>query len=652
MTTSTPAGLHRRLLHDIAEIQQDPYPNVHLHINPTDITTTCLILTPSEHEQPLHLTITFPDNYPLRAPSVTIQSAVDHPNVFNNYICASMLNTAEGWTPAYTLKGIVIQLLSFFSSEVIEQDYGGVVELSTYRAESRAHEDYRRARHQHYCSTCGFGASWTPQPPPPEEKKKSVATSQQLSRTTTTSKLFDLPDEVILLLLSHLPTSDILSLSSALPTIAHMLHSYDFIRIRELQCFVLKKSFLATNLGIGISLHSSSGGKRAVFRSEFDLLSASAFTQFRVRKSIQGVPFTHWLPLPLSQRHWNAVRRDAALSLEKLHAAARLEGSQPVDVLFHFMTTIVVQFSADADRPSNAHAADARSTLTHASEKAVDSYFALFHLLLCLATEDPVLITSANRTVVRFLAGPRGKAHFPDLGHLLVAALLSDAGLTETLVFHIIKEAVLRNVVWMLDARGAGHAELAYLEPGCESDYRLSRTFEAGRTSYRLLMFLKLFSSTARTPDTSLAQLRDALFATHGAPPPGTSAAMARQIRQIRAISEFPGFLEAMGISEMPTKDEFGAFLKRSVEESVDAGYSVMPMTQSQLFMIRRVREPSVDASAEVEITPALERWFEMGEKWYRNGWEGRPSFFPGRGGNGGRGRGRGRGGWRGRRGG
>jgi ubiquitin-protein ligase len=99
-----PGALERRLLSDIAEIQQDPYPNVHLHFDDTNIRKACLILTP-EDDDPLHLTIDFKANYPLNPPTVTIQSQIEHPNVFGNYICATMLNREEGWTPAYTLKG-------------------------------------------------------------------------------------------------------------------------------------------------------------------------------------------------------------------------------------------------------------------------------------------------------------------------------------------------------------------------------------------------------------------------------------------------------------------------------------------------------------------------------------------------------------------
>ncbi|KAJ3484425.1 hypothetical protein NLG97_g7049 [Lecanicillium saksenae] len=123
---------HRnRLLRDIAEMQQKPYPRIRLV--PIDLTRACVVLTP-ENYPPLHLTVLFGADYPLKAPTITIQSRINHPNVFGDYICASILNTAEGYTPAYTLKGICIQMLSFFNSDAVEQIYRGTrVSLDSYQ---------------------------------------------------------------------------------------------------------------------------------------------------------------------------------------------------------------------------------------------------------------------------------------------------------------------------------------------------------------------------------------------------------------------------------------------------------------------------------------------------------------------------------------
>ena len=240
------------------------------------------------------------------------------------------------------------------------------------------------------------------------------------------------------------------------------------------------------------------------------------------------------------------------------------------------MNDVVVKFSQDAENSFN-H--DSQSSLTHASEKAVESYFDLFYLLLCLATETPAIVHTANAIIHNFLAGNTSKSSCPSLGHLLVAALISDTGMTEQLRVAIIKEAVIRNVVWMLDPTGANMPDLAYLEPSPVSEYRLRRTFQASKTSYRLLMFSALFYKTSRVGNLSLASLRDKMFDAHGAPPRGTAESVASEIRKIKDVESFPPFLTAMGITSMSSKEDLTAFLRSMIRESEQKGYSYIPMS-------------------------------------------------------------------------
>jgi hypothetical protein len=60
-TTAAPRALERRLLSDVAEIQQDPYSNVYMHFDDANIRKACIILTP-EGDAPLRLTVDFRDN--------------------------------------------------------------------------------------------------------------------------------------------------------------------------------------------------------------------------------------------------------------------------------------------------------------------------------------------------------------------------------------------------------------------------------------------------------------------------------------------------------------------------------------------------------------------------------------------------------------
>ncbi|KAL8860682.1 MAG: hypothetical protein Q9178_003035 [Gyalolechia marmorata] len=164
--------------------------------------------------------------------------------------------------------------------------------------------------------------------------------------------------------------------------------------------------------------------------------------------------------------------------------------------------------------------------------------------------------------------------------------------------------------------------ELSYLEPSAISEYRLRKTFEASLTSYRLLMFSHLFCKIARGPaaEKPLAQLRDELFDTHGAPPRGLAQSMAEEIRRIKSIDSFPLFLREMGIQEcnLPGKSEWTGFLQNMVRRSAEVGYSCMPISQAVALVLRKLKEPDVEVGPDVVAEKAQ---VAMGK--------GRLSFFP-----------------------
>lgn len=665
-------ALYRRLLQDIAELQANPYPNIVLRMQEHDLQTACLILTPNGKE-PLHLTILFCDDYPLRAPRLIIQSKIDHPNVYGSYICVSILNTTEGYTPAYTLKAIAIQLLSFFSSERIEQDGGGYsVELATYNQypvlasnTDRNRDSCETDRDSTYrCSKCGFGGStsldndlvlvdhtilpkpllWQDYPSRELDINQNAAANPVVlgkrdhdsmendegykqtkqPQLRMIDRILALPDELLLLVLDELDTGDLLAAGKVCNNFGKFLTSYDTIRMREVQCFCLKKSFLNAKLGVGVHLFYQ--GRFGTLESEFDILSQQAFEKFEVRRSIQGLDFEYWLPLPISRRHWRSVKGDADTSLSQLAKAADIWDANDTErsnsnAVYSFMNSVVVKLSCEAEKTWGC---SPKSTLTHASEKAVESYFGLFHLLLCLATDRDQMVRDANRRCLRFLEGSTSKADCPDLGQLLVAALISDDGLTEDLTLAIIKEAVLRNVVWMLEPKRGNMPDLSYIEPSAVSNYRLQRTFDnnASKVSYRLLMFLALFYKTARIPGKSLSAIRDGMFDAHGAPPKGTAERLAGEIRKIRTVNSFPEFFEVMGLKETPSKEVFCTFLKKTIKDSVRAGYSREPISQWEALAIRKSREPNVEEIAgAVNILPPTRHFSFFPPKQGRRRW-------------------------------
>lgn len=188
-----------------------------------------------------------------------------------------------------------------------------------------------------------------------------------------------------------------------------------------------------------------------------------------------------------------------------------------MDVLHYLVNNVVVQYSADAEK--GFRQPDRRGTLNHASQKAVEAYIARFHIILCLATEDVNIVQVTSRMVTGFLTGPKPKTRFLDLRHLLLGALFSDDGLTQQLLFDVTQ----RSFPSQCSTRKAPIRRNRVLRNRC--CIRISN-LETSTTSYRLLMFLKLFSSSSRLTGKLLTELREALFDSHEAPLRGVSVAL------------------------------------------------------------------------------------------------------------------------------
>ncbi|KAK3349602.1 hypothetical protein B0T25DRAFT_548524 [Lasiosphaeria hispida] len=716
-------ALQKRLLHDIAELQTQPYPNIHLFVDDADLTRACLVLTPAGW-LPLHLTVQFHDQYPLSPPVIEMNSSISHPHVFGNYICASILNTTEGYTPAYTLKGIAIQLLSFFGSDSLENEDGYTTDLRSYKKGAQHNRLYE-------CEHCEFHNDSSLSPPSsapltdfivsPSARSEflnaSVVKTPQPKPTKVDKNAFfidELPNEIILHIAEGLEFEDLTKFAQAWDRVSNVIVEFDVARVRELQCFVLKQSFHRQKLGVGVSIAGT--GRQGTVQSEFDLLSSQAFTNLHVRHSIHGISFSNWLPLPISFGHWQRVKGDVNDALVSIAKAANI--GKPAMVIYAFMTDVMVRLNSDLERQEQRTSNNAKSTLRHASEKAIESYFHLFHILLCIATGEAGrrygIVEDANRMIKSFMSGKTTKADIPNLGYLLISLLISEVVPTEALMKAIVTEAITRNVVWLLDGKGAGFAELGYLESDPVSQYRLKRTFEGSRTSYRLLMFSELFRRTARpiTPPTltqtplppspppkqhhaystivaalkpsrkattarttttttpppptnpnSLPALCTTLFRRHGAPPPGTAAYLASEVRRLQQIADFPSFLREMGIT-IPSASKFTTVLRSTVTASAARGYSrslTGPRDIADLASLRVDRDRSVDRKAiEARVEALGLKMPSSTQVEYAVEW-GKLSFFPGgrsrgaggqgqgqsqrgggRGGGGGRGRGRG----------
>jgi hypothetical protein len=162
-----------------------------------------------------------------------------------------------------------------------------------------------------------------------------------------------------------------------------------------------------------------------------------------VWRSVQDVPFQYWLPLPLSETHWERVKGDVDDYLTIIVDECGYSNLASEYILFKILNDAIIKLSKDVEKntyisPIYPYEETAQSTLTHASEKAIESYFHIFHLLLCKAMEEPVIVKYTNTLLTNFANGQQSKEFVSNIGHLLIATLISEVDITPRMTQGII----------------------------------------------------------------------------------------------------------------------------------------------------------------------------------------------------------------------
>ncbi|KAH6912644.1 hypothetical protein BKA70DRAFT_1264444 [Coprinopsis sp. MPI-PUGE-AT-0042] len=707
------ARLHR----DLRELTEEPYPGVAVFTDEADLRKFCLVLTPPSGPWTglnLHFDVVLPQTWPSQPPSVQCSvTGINHPNLFGEYICCDLIKPPEwleegytgGYSPALTLRGLFLQFLTFFSSNKVEQDHGGVIDIGDYirtvsfvkekdlpaslnpwekcshiqskcdckptpenpskleaswgaleakeiiigRYSTPAGTMVHKVKSQEAkptrihkfekindrwnatfkliskwkCTKCVYGSPTMPHVQPVDEDEAPKAEAHPCPPS---GHLDLLNDDVLLEMAEPMTSESLISFGKAYPRFHSLVSAHHVLLQRELHCFFLKTPMREGILGVGVALDQRS----RMLSSDFDWLSMEAFDMHQVRRSIQKRHFEYFLPLALSEAHFQRSKSEVWKRLHKIRGELRqiefdINSRRPppghrgqrgrlqstggpapeapqnsVKVLFKMMNNIVVSLMKSCDdalSSASTHRSNPGSGISTASEKAIISYCHLMHLLTCLSRAYPVILQDAIARLKLFIASPRHriKADEPDLGELLVAVTLvlvmsppNQASSPSWAVFNgpILEEAITRNARWVLkDA-----PELEVMESG-ESNYRLATTFAKSKTSLRLLMFqvtfLGLFIKSYQGAGVKV------LDENYGFPVKELPEMMVAEIKEIYKVNSWPAFFHKVRWAKARdasfTKEKFTDMLRSAIGRSAERGYH-RPATRQTMEELRRRR--------------------------------------------------------------
>ncbi|KAJ7644199.1 hypothetical protein FB45DRAFT_987770 [Roridomyces roridus] len=435
------------------------------------------------------------------------------------------------------------------------------------------------------CPRCPYGSAAVPHCVKEVSAMVENAESSPLLTPPASCQLALLNDDVLLALAERLPSESVISLSQAYPRFDALVHQ------AHLRCFFLRTPLVDSVLGIGVALNPSA----RTLSSDFDWLSARAFTEFGVRQSVEKRAFSFFLPLAFSREHYKRVYPTIWARLGEIDAQVRRAEQrmsrnprrQPagppkrqdsINVVFRMMNHIVVSLMKNCDEALGRQGSATGKSLLHASEKAVVAYCHLFHLLLCLVRSDQTILRDATARLRRFISDKayRVKTHVPDLGELIILIMLvlcqPPAGggppiKWSNLAGPFLEQAIVRNVRWVLKA--SPHLEV--LETG-PSDYRLAETFAQATTSLRLIMFQITFLDIFfRAYAANIGRLDD----NYGFPDKELPTQMVQEIKQIYKVDTWPGFFQRVRFQQGVAfgRERFSEMLRDAVKASAASRY-------------------------------------------------------------------------------
>ncbi|KAG1652356.1 hypothetical protein FOA52_002017 [Chlamydomonas sp. UWO 241] len=461
----------------------------------------------------VHLHLQFHPDYPMRPPTVEIQTPLEgHPNIFGSYICLDMLTQGagsvyggeaqpyQGWSTAYTVSSVLQQLLGFLLVDTsIDQDYGNV---SVKRSDCR--RGLHSMEHEKAAALRGVAArNAQPQGRESEGKGKEVADAAKEASAAAGAGGRSSPTAVCSLVVSEGAsgrTSDSSGAVEGTTTVANVdllallddpllrcvlqrlrpqdLHrcqrvggrlarvAADVLQRSELQCFHSKLGFGDALLGFGVqrSWHYSSSQLRGVSVAAGEYLSYAAF-QKGVRLSAWNAPFDAFLPLYLNPEHGARCMKELPMFVAGLNdrgcssgqtagvRCVKVEARALLRVLGHMLNSLVVELmGGEVDK-------NAGPPTRALSDASLQAFCHLHHLLLAVALQPGSgVVELARRDVCAFMMQPeaRTKEACPDLGVLLVELLLvpcSDAP-WEQFAPVLLREVLARQVRWAIKETG------------------------------------------------------------------------------------------------------------------------------------------------------------------------------------------------------
>jgi stress response protein SCP2/ubiquitin-protein ligase len=390
-----------------------------------------------------------------------------------------------------------------------------------------------------------------------------------------------LPYELMLHMLEYLSPTDVMGVSSTCTELRSMcndgflwrnlfsrqypashltaenMHDWKYVfelevnRIaQEMVCFHTKNDYEEDVLGVPIEFTINPRTERIDYiYSSMDLLSSEAFFEHKVRKTVWKEEFTNWLPLYITQDHFERAIpyiEKTLLRLSPHWRSQRFVPTMALEVIPKLMNTMIVLISDKG---------------IHASEKAIDGYCQLHRLMIAMIERYPALQRYVNEQIAGFISdeSSRHKEVVPSLGDFLPLVSVSNKYNWLSVASAVLTENFDRNVIWVCK-QFPELAKIAVEQGSMTKEQwdkaqkvldteRLNKSYEASHVSQRLIMFHAYFlSHIARPANTPIDVVTYNYDRYYGKPSWATKKKFQQFIKRVSTVTKWPQFFQCLGL--------------------------------------------------------------------------------------------------------
>lgn len=497
-------------------------------------------------------------------PSVKVLTPIPHPHVHDDRVCLDLLSdykgyfrralssssingTQTGWSPAYSVLSVLLQLQAF----LLELDDEEEVLLDDVDDSFDSEGENGDADDLESSAMYGEGEESSPKKSTLEEILVSIPAAIKASRRFACSKCpHRAPDHV---------WPELREAGEELQRSGE-----DEKKAEPLLCFHTKRSWQEDVLGLGVYIERvpSSSRIRSV-QTGLDLVSWTAFNHLGVRCGVLQTEheWTHWIPLWINKEHGSRAYPLFQQVLSFIFtgsATAQFRPEWAFEMIPKLMNHFIVQIMKGD---------------VYASERALEGYCYFHRWLQVFSAAYPDFMAGKLRVIEDFINDPkkRHKDFVPDIGEFVTLISLDIKYAWKDVREAYLTECYSRNAFWVVKS----FPKLRKTEPDAALDaMRSEQTFEANRVSLQLALFHRYFlEHVGRPPQMSGAQIAERYDKRCGRPSRAMRVEWHAACQSILRVQSWDEYFAAMQLPGPGSKEALNEMLRNIMANSpyVDA---------------------------------------------------------------------------------